>query len=125
MTLPTTSEPVMLRCSCGNWFEKPTTRGRPPVSCPPCREERAKPKTRTPQEETETFTCEDCETTFDRKIKRGSKPRFCTECADKRKEKTRFVATEKQKLDGEAIVDHLEMMLRSRGMHIKQQKELW
>jgi len=119
------TQTIMLECACGNLFEKPTTRGRPPVSCPTCREARTTVKSQSVSVAPEYFNCEDCSTQFDRLVKRGTKPRFCKECAEKRKEKTHFVSNENKKLDAESTVDRLEMMLRARGTHIKQQKVTW
>lgn len=118
---------VKLVCQiCTKQFPKPTTRGRPPTRCPKCRAKIAakkqppKPK---PQPKPEpvtvkqwTINCRACRNDFTMPAKQGRKPVHCPACS--------APGTTKSSVSnaGNAVVDRLEMMLRSRGTHISQNR---
>lgn len=68
----------------------------------------------------DTLICDSCGSEFPRPQTRGRPPKSCVPC----REKPKAVAV-KDILEGKQRVDALDLMLKSRGTHLSQQKEKW
>lgn len=70
--------------------------------------------------------CHKCEEIFSIPSRRGRPPKFCDNCI--KSGEVPVYEEEKRESDidaAKARVDRLEMMLRSRGTHIKQNQQNW
>lgn len=70
--------------------------------------------------------CQSCNEVFSIPSRRGRPPKYCTRCIKGGETQTHDEAY-RDALQERANerVDNLEMLLRSRGTHIKQQKDTW
>lgn len=153
--MTTETKMMLLLCSkCSEIFSIPSRRGRPPKFCAQCsngveppvvvakspqvitqREDQFTGSLADPTGKTFSYLngikmmshfCLACKEVFAIPARRGRPPNYCSECissgrAQSYEEQRMESLTEKARVR----VDNLEMMLKSRGTHIRQQKDRW
>lgn len=125
---------------CEEVFTIPSRRGRPPSKCSKCLAEIAAKEESTvvqptpviPQQRTEepndsgkqmNLFCHACNEVFTFPARRGRPPKYCTNCIGSGKAETHEEARLKSDKEKARLrCDNLEMLLKSRGTHISQQK---
>ena len=72
--------------------------------------------------------CGQCENVFAIPARRGRPPKFCQKCTSGGAYESsdgEAELREKKRIEAEARVDRLEMLLKSRGSHISQHRDKW
>jgi len=126
--------------TCNEIFVIPTQRGRPPTKCSTCKAKETPPVVVSVQKivtagishsaindnKMMSLFCHACNEVFAFPARRGRPPKYCSNCIAS----GAATSYEEQKLmsliaKAKTRVDNLELMLRSRGNHISQNRHKW